>query len=76
MARRARIIVWTGLAIAALALCAVLWLDHPDWKPLLLFAAVVGVAARGWTRSSAPVESRVEAPVLYADAPAPKEPVG
>jgi hypothetical protein len=76
MARRARILVWAGLATAALVLGALLWLDRPDWKPLLLFAAVVGVAARGWTRGSAPVASRVDAPALDADAPTPKEPVG
>ena len=72
MQPRARIVVGIGLLVAALVLAVVAWTDPSDWKPLLLFTGVVGIAAWGWGRG-ARIPAR--APHVHADAPVPKEPV-
>ncbi len=48
MPSRARIAMTAGLSAVVLLFVAVAWLDGDDWRKLLLFAGIVGVAAFGW----------------------------
>ena len=74
MHRRARIVLWSGLAIAATVVAGVLWFDPQDWKPLLLFATVVGAAAWGRGRE-VPADAPLGQAPLDDAAPIPEEPV-
>jgi hypothetical protein len=76
VARRARILVATGLAIAVLVGGVVAWFDRADWKALLLFGSMVGVAAWGWARRPVQVEHGVNVATGNADAPVSKGPAG
>ena len=76
MQPRARIVIALGLVAVAALLAVVLWLDSQDWKKLLLFAGMVGVAAWGWGREApAPVKHPIEA-VIADDASTPEETAG
>lgn len=45
MSMRARVLIACALAVVVALLALVLWLDSTDWRRLLLFGAIVGIAA-------------------------------
>ena len=74
MHTRARIVIALGLVAVAALLAVVVWLDIQDWKKLLLFGGVVGVAAWGWGRAAAaPVETPRRSGDLPTTRRAPEE---
>lgn len=76
MHTRARIVIALGSAAVLSLLGVVAWLDSQDWKKLLLFGGIVGVAAWGWGREApAAVKRPVEA-AIADDAHAPEETAG
>lgn len=76
MRTRARIVIALGSAAALSLLGVVVWLDSQDWKKLLLFGGIVGVAAWGWGREAPAVAKAPVDDVIAADAHAPEETAG
>lgn len=76
MHTRARIVIALGLAAVAALLVAVLWLDSQDWKKLLLFGGIVGVAAWGWGREAPAAAKQPVAEPSRGDAHAAEETAG
>ena len=54
-------------------LAVVVWLDSQDWKKLLLFGGIVGIAAWGWGREAPAAAKRPAAEAIADDAHAPEE---
>jgi hypothetical protein len=76
MQTRARIVIALGSAAVLSLLGVVMWLDSQDWKKLLLFGGIVGVAAWGWGREApAAVKHPVDEPIAD-DAHVPEETAG
>jgi hypothetical protein len=73
MRTRARIVVALGLlAVVALGV-VIVWLDSQDWKKLLLFGGIVGVAAWGWGREVPATSKQPVDEAIAADASTPEE---
>ncbi|WP_159016708.1 hypothetical protein [Cognatiluteimonas profundi] len=47
MRSRVRVVIALGLAAVAIMVVVATWLGGADWRKLLLFAGIVGVAAWG-----------------------------
>jgi hypothetical protein len=52
------------------------WLDSQDWKKLLLFGGMVGVAAWGWGREAPATVKRPAEAAIADDASSPEETAG
>jgi len=76
MHTRARIVIALGLVAVAALLAVVLWLDSQDWKKLLLFGAMVGVAAWGWGREAPATAKRPVEANIADDTNTPEETAG
>jgi hypothetical protein len=73
MRTRARIVVALGLlAVVALGV-VIVWLDSQDWKKLLLFGGIVGVAAWGWGREVPATSKQPVDEAIAADGSTPEE---
>ena len=76
MHARARIVIALGLVAVAALLAVVVWLDSQDWKKLLLFGGMVGVAAWGWGREAPATVKRPAEAAIADDASSPEETAG
>jgi hypothetical protein len=75
MRTHVRIAIALGLLAVAALFVGIVWLDSQDWKKLLLFAGIVGVAAWGWGREvPETAKQRVDA-AIAGDASTPEETV-
>ncbi len=73
MHTRARIVIALGLVAVAALLAVVVWLDSQDWKKLLLFGGMVGVAAWGWGREVPAAAKQPVDAAIAGDASTPEE---
>jgi len=73
MRTRARIVIALGLLAVVALFVVVVWLDSQDWKKLLLFGGIVGVAAWGWGREVPATAKRPVEETIAGDAAAPEE---
>jgi hypothetical protein len=73
MRTRARIAVTLGLLAVVALFVVVVWLDSQDWRKLLLFGGIVGVAAWGWGREVPAAAKRPVEAAITDDAAAPEE---
>lgn len=55
---RARVLIASALTAVAALLALVVWLDTSDWRRLLLFGCIVGMAALGGGRTAPVAVSR------------------
>lgn len=76
MHTRARIVIALGSAAVLSLLAVVVWLDSQDWKKLLLFGGIVGVAAWGWGREAPAAVAHPLDEAIADDAHAPEESAG
>jgi len=76
MQTRARIVIALGSTAVLSLLGVVVWLDSQDWKKLLLFGGIVGVAAWGWGREAPATVKHPVADAIVDDAHAPEETAG
>jgi hypothetical protein len=76
MHTRARIVIALGLVAVAALLAVILWLDSQDWKKLLLFGGIVGVAAWGWGREAPAAVKHPVDEAIEDEAHAPEETAG
>jgi hypothetical protein len=67
---RLRIVLATGLAAVATTVIVATWLGGADWRRLLLFAGVVGVAAWGGGHAARVPSQQVTTEDAPADAAA------
>lgn len=73
MRTRARVAIALGLLAVVALFVVVVWLDSQDWKKLLLFAGIVGVAAWGWGREVPAIAKQPVDEAIAGDASTPEE---